>query len=121
MSSVQLLETRGNSARWGRDDHFASVSIYKILKPSIVPVSTSKPRFSLLEAPGVSVQRPKPHVFAVAGALSCIPGISACWAQGQPGRRAGVQPPQLSRGAAGCLPGQWSPPALRRYHFSIKV
>lgn len=55
-----------------------------------MPVSASKPKFSLLEAPGVSVWRPKPHVFVVAGALPrsltplhpwaflhlCIPGIS---------------------------------------------
>lgn len=53
-------------------------------------MSTSKPEFSLLEAPGVSVWRPKTHVFVVAGALPCslclfasraflhlcIPGIS---------------------------------------------
>lgn len=53
-------------------------------------MSTSKPKFSLLEAPGVSVWRPKTHVFVVAGALPCslclfasraflhlcIPGIS---------------------------------------------
>lgn len=77
MSSVQLSETGGNSARWGRGGRFASASICKILKPSIVPVSTSKPKFSLLEAPGVSVRRPKPHVFMVSGALSCIGIISA--------------------------------------------
>lgn len=166
ISSVQLLESRGNSAQQGKDG-FCKHIMCRMWKPSIVPMSTSKPEFSLLEAPGVSVWRPKTHVFVVAGALPCslclfasraflhlcIPGISVSlhpghlrtpgisesvsWAslhpghlhlcipasqvRRQPGRRAGVQPPQLSWGAAGCLPGQQSPPALRCYRFSLKV
>lgn len=35
------------------------------------PCQLPKPKFSLLEAPGVSVWRPKTHVFVVAGALPC--------------------------------------------------
>lgn len=83
MSSVQHLETRGNSAR-GRDGCFASASICKTLKPSIVPMSTSKPKISLLEAPGVSAWRLKPHVFTVAGTLPCTPGISTSQASLHP-------------------------------------
>lgn len=53
--------------------------------------------------------------------ISTSIGISPSQVWRQSGRRAGVQPPQLSWGAAGCLPGQQSPPALRCYHFSLKV
>lgn len=108
MSSVQLLETRGNASRWGRDDHFASTSRCKT-KSSIAPVSASEPQFSLLEAAGVSVWSPKPLHGVWGSALHpghlCTLGASTSQAWAQLGGRAGVQPPQPSRDTAGCLPG----------------
>lgn len=54
-------------------------SIYEVLKPSVVPMSSSKPQFSILEAPSVSGWRPKPRVFVVAGPLPGILDASASW------------------------------------------
>lgn len=68
MSSVQLLESWGNLAQQGKNG-FCKHVMCRMWKPSIVPMTTSKPKFFLLEASGVSVWRPKPHVFVVAGAL----------------------------------------------------
>lgn len=120
MSSVQLLETRGNASRWGRDDHFASTSRCKT-KSSIAPVSASEPRFSLLEAAGVSVWRPKP-LHGVWGSWASlhlgrlhIPGMGAAGWESQ-----GAAPP-AQPGHRGVSARQQSPPARRRYRFSIKV
>lgn len=72
MSSVQLWESRGSSAQQGKDA-FCRHIMCRMWKPPIVLMSTSESKYSLLEAPGVSVWRSKPHVFVVAGA-SLHPG-----------------------------------------------
>lgn len=79
MSSVQLLESWGSSVQQGQDG-FCKHIMCRTWKPSDVPLSASKPKFSLLEASRCECVEAKTTCVCGGWGSASLPCFFASWA-----------------------------------------